>query len=118
VLRRTPISIIAVAASAVGLAGAGLAGAQVDVGGPIPVQGDARCRLAAEARPGANVIVGTEQADLLLGGPGVDVIDGLGGGDTILARGDNDVVCGGDGIDTIDPVRPTTRSTAARRRTT
>lgn len=60
---------------------------------------------------GIDVINGTEQADLISGGPaggdptvemGDDVLNGLGGNDTIQGLGGNDTLSGGDGNDTIE----------------
>ena len=47
-------------------------------------------------------IVGTDEADVLRGTPGDDVIVALNGADEITALGGDDLVCGGRGVDFID----------------
>lgn len=44
-------------------------------------------------------LVGTDGNDVLIGGRGADVIDGLGGNDRIEGRSGGDVLCGGLGFD-------------------
>jgi Ca2+-binding RTX toxin-like protein len=46
-------------------------------------------------------ITGTDSADALTGGPGRDVILGLGGADRINALDGDDIICGGEGNDAI-----------------
>ena len=46
-------------------------------------------------------VLGSEDDDLILAGPGPDVIAGLGGDDEILGRGGDDTICGGPGSDTL-----------------
>jgi len=47
----------------------------------------------------AGIITGTEDADALDGGDGINVIRGLGGDDVIHGNGDDDVIFGGAGAD-------------------
>lgn len=44
-------------------------------------------------------VQGTSQAELILAGPGVDIIDGSAGDDCILAGGGADIIDGGAGYD-------------------
>jgi hypothetical protein len=46
-------------------------------------------------------LVGDETSEGLAGGPGVDVIHGMGGADWLYGRGGDDVICGGRGADRI-----------------
>jgi len=52
-------------------------------------------------RLGANVIIGTEENDILYGTDGVDIILGLGGNDLILGKNGADCLIGGQGNDRI-----------------
>ncbi len=54
---------------------------------------------AAQAAPPACTIMGTSDADVLVGTPGDDVICGFEGADTIEGRGGNDYIIGGPGDD-------------------
>ena len=49
-----------------------------------------------------NLIIGTENPDILFGTPGDDEIRGLGGDDTIIGTTGNDLIDGGSGFDTLD----------------
>lgn len=49
-----------------------------------------------------NLIVGTENPDILFGTPGDDEIKALGGDDTIIGTTGNDLIDGGSGYDTLD----------------
>jgi hypothetical protein len=53
------------------------------------------------ATTSVQVIVGTGQADTLMGSAGADMVFGLGRNDTINAGEGHDLVCGGSGADTI-----------------
>ncbi|HAV76589.1 MAG TPA: hypothetical protein DCX53_04465 [Anaerolineae bacterium] len=48
---------------------------------------------------GSGIFTGTNENDLILGGPGMDSIDGLGGNDCILGGGGDDEITGNDGND-------------------
>ena len=56
---------------------------------------------ASDCPAGANVILGTDGDDVLVGTPGADCIVGYGGDDTLDGRGGNDALFGGDGDDTL-----------------
>jgi Ca2+-binding RTX toxin-like protein len=94
----TLVRSLAVAATALALAGVGVVGAH---SGAIDEQaGASACNLAAQAHPDANVVTGaTTGDDTLTGTSGPDIIDGAAGDDTIEGRGGDDLLCGGDGDD-------------------
>jgi Ca2+-binding RTX toxin-like protein len=48
---------------------------------------------------GSGTLTGTDQNDLILGGPGADVIDSRGGDDCILGGGGDDSIEGGEDSD-------------------
>lgn len=56
------------------------------------------------ARPhmGPTFILGSEQADLIKGGSGIDYLEGNGGDDTFRDTGGYNVILGGEGTDTFD----------------
>jgi Ca2+-binding RTX toxin-like protein len=88
-------------------------GAVVDAGdgddtvsGPGEIQGgvgdDTLTGSQLEGGAGNDHLQGTDQTDVLIGGPGNDTIDGGPGNDTIVDNGtpgDRDVISGGDGTD-------------------
>ena len=57
--------------------------------------------LLKDGAPFGFQLLGTDDADVLRGGPLADVIDGAGGNDTIEGRGGEDILTGGEGDDEI-----------------
>lgn len=57
--------------------------------------------LLKDGEPFGFTLTGTDEAELLAGGPLGDVIDGLGGDDTIEGQGGADIITGGEGDDLI-----------------
>lgn len=57
--------------------------------------------LLADGDPFGVTLVGTDEAEVLTGGPLGDLIDGNGGNDTIIGGGGQDTINGGDGNDVI-----------------
>lgn len=89
---------LAVAATALGLAGVGMLGAHS--GAPGGTATVSACNLAAQQDRGANVVTGaTTGDDVLTGTSGPDIIDGAAGNDIIRGRGGRDLLCGGAGDD-------------------
>lgn len=65
--------------------------------------------LLRDGEPFGVTLTGTEEADVLAGGPLGDLIDGLGGNDTITGGGGSDTITGGDGDDEITAPSNTAR---------
>jgi len=61
-----------------------------------------RVRLQIDGGAGDDTLTGSDDADTILGGAGLDVIAGNNGDDTLLGGADADMISGGDGNDFID----------------
>jgi alkaline phosphatase len=69
----------------------------------IAYEGDGNTAVYDIARPDGEILVGTDNNDVLEAGEGHDVVDGLGGHDLLSGNGGNDTLNGGDGNDWLLP---------------
>jgi hypothetical protein len=94
------IGIIAAAASATAITGAGVAGAQIVDPDPITLD---RCERAVQLEPRAHVVDGSVTGNPMIGTPGRDIMLGTDAPEHIPGRGGNDLICAKDGHDVIQP---------------
>ena len=59
-------------------------------------------RFRIDGGAGDDTLTGSDGADTILGGPGLDVISGNNGNDTLMGGDDADMISGGNGNDVID----------------